>query len=644
MSIKNFKQKKFLISFFIFIISSKLFFTQANCANIVTHDKVTIYTNPKKGSNSFIQWGVFPPKNKEIRRITMNVTLAYPEDRAIAHWDYLDHINILRQGGVKGDSINFEIGRMLTPYGSNFKKGWNYTWKVDVTDFESFLRDSVEIEYNHTGYESKDLGWDLTIDFKIDFGPSIAKFISVEKLWDGSFQYGNPENDIEKSLASKEIVKAEGSSFGRLRIQHTGHGMDKENYCSEFCSRWREVIFDGDVIDHRDIWKDCGDNPLYPQGGTWIYDRGYWCPGDLQVPDIIDVQLTKSKHTINLDMEPFTANDVKQPREAITSYFFQFSEPTHNYDVAIEEILAPNKIDNYNRYNPTGFNAQIKIRNLGKENLRTLKITYKTDGFKKKTFNWKGDLTFYEDVFITLPGEIFAKAGLNTFTVTLSKPNGKKDEWKEDNKLSSEFYDIPTLPSKFVVDFLTNNKPEENSLFIVNCANDTVYLKSPEMLEPATNYSDTLDLAEGNYFLMLTDTTGDGLEFWFEPKSGYGRLRLKDVNGNLIHLFESDCGNGQFYGFRCDDDAVVDTTIEHLSVNIFPRMVTDYLSIYTTTNKTSTLKVKITKDGEYIEQHEYTNIKDSITGMDLHHLAKGRYVMEIYIDREHKMNRRFNRR
>ena len=39
---------------------------------------------------------LFPEKEKDVRRITMNVTLAYPEDRAIAHWDYADHINILR--------------------------------------------------------------------------------------------------------------------------------------------------------------------------------------------------------------------------------------------------------------------------------------------------------------------------------------------------------------------------------------------------------------------------------------------------------------------------------------------------------------------------------------------------------------------
>lgn len=630
-----------LISFLVLILMTSAVFSQTS--NIVTHNSLLINTDPSKGVKSFTRWGVFPDKTKDARRITMNVTLAYPKDRPIAHWDYMDRIKILRIGGVKGKNIDFEIGRMLTPYGSNFKEDWSYTWQIDVTDFGSFLRDSVEIEYLHSGYESPDLGWDLTIDFEFLFGPPVAKFISVEKMWDGNFQYGNPENDIEKSLKPIKVKTSKGASFGRFRIQHTGHGMDEPSGCSEFCSRWREFIVDGKVVDHRDLWKDCGENPLYPQGGTWIFDRAYWCPGDLQVPDIIDVQLTKSKHTLDLDMEPFTAKNTDQPKEQITSYFFQFAEPENINDVAIEEIIAPNKADNYNRYNPTGFNPRIKIRNLGKDNLKTLQINYKTVGFIEKSFTWNGDLAFYQATIVTLPGIIDAKSGNNTFSVVLAEPNGVEDEWDGDNNMESEFFDIPTLPSKIVVDFLTNNKPNENSLFVVNSANDTVFMKTPEMLEPATKYSDTLNLAEGNYYLMLTDSVGDGLEFWFQPKAGYGRLQLKDIKGNLINLFESDCGNGQFYAFRTDKEAVVDTTIEHLSVNIFPRMVKDDLSIFTTTNKTSTLKIRITKDGEYVESHEFTNIKESTTELDVKHLAEGRYVMEIYINGEHKMNRRFNK-
>jgi hypothetical protein len=635
---------KFIFLSFIIILFAKISVSKTNSINVISHNEVTIVTKPKKGFNSFKQWAVFPSENKEIRRIEMNLTLAYPKDRAIAHWDYMDRVKILRKGGVNGENIDFEIGRMLTPYGSNFKEGWSYTWNIDVTDFENFLRDSVEIEYIHTGYESPKLGWDLTIDFKVDFGPPVAKFVSVEKMWNGNFQYGNPDHDIENSLHPITIKKTEGSSFGRFRIQHTGHGMDRPSGCSEFCNRWRELVFDGEVVDKRDMWKDCGDNPLYPQGGTWIFDRAYWCPGDLQVPDIIDIPLTKSEHELDLNMESFTANNLKQPKEKIESYFFQFEEPTHKNDVTIEEIIAPNRVDNYRRFNPTGFNPRIKIRNLGKDNLRALNIIYRTVGFEETVFKWEGNLAFYEAAIITLPGEIFAKEGTNTFEVVLSDPNGIEDEWDADNIMQSEFIDIPNIPSKLVVDFLTNNKPKDNSLCIVNSANDTVFMKKPAMLDSLTRYSDTLNLPEGNYYLMLTDTAGDGLEFWFMPESGYGRLQLKDVNGNLVKLFESDCGNGQFFGFRSDNELVVDSTESHLSVNIFPRMVTDYLTIYTVTNKISTLKVRITKDGKFVEQHEYTNIKDSATGMDVRHLSEGRYVMEIFVDGEPKMNRRFNKR
>ncbi len=574
----------------------------------------------------------------------MHVTLAHPEDRAIAHWDYMDRIKILRTGGINGKSLDYEIGRMLTPYGSNFKEDWSFTWKVDVTDFEFFLRDSVEIAYIHSGYESPDLGWDLTINFEIDFGTPVANYISIEEMWIGSFQYGNPDNDIELSLSPKEIIRKAGSSFGRFRIQHTGHGMDQPNGCSEFCSRWRDVTFDGRLVDHRDIWKECGDNPLYPQGGTWIFDRGYWCPGDLQKPDIIDIPLTKPKHILDIDMEAFTANNIDQPKEVITSYFFQFSEPNNLNDVRIEEIISPNNTSNYNRFNPNGFNPSIVIRNVGKENLKKLTISYGTVGFDNSIYEWTGDLKFYEEAIITLSGEIKAADGLNTFVVNLSEPNGKADEWNDDNTLESNFYDIPTLPTQFIVDFLTNNRPSDNSLVIVNSKGDTVFSRLSSDLDSATNYLDTLKLKEGNYSLMLADTAGDGLEFWFMPRSGYGRINLKDINGNLIHLFESDCGSGIFYSFRCDEDVEVDTSVVHLAVNIFPRMVKDYLSVYTTTNKLSTLKIIITKDGDYIEQHEYTNIKESVTGMDVRHLDKGRYVMKIYINGEHKMNRRFNKR
>ena len=89
----------------------------------------------------------------------MHVTLGCPDTLPCAHWDYLDHITLLKSGGRNGRNLNYELGRMLTPYGSIYNKGWSFTWTADVTDFALELRDSVQIEYAHSGYEPQTVGW-----------------------------------------------------------------------------------------------------------------------------------------------------------------------------------------------------------------------------------------------------------------------------------------------------------------------------------------------------------------------------------------------------------------------------------------------------------------------------------------------------
>ena len=88
------------------------------------------------------------------------------------------------------------------------------------------------------------------------------------------------------------------------------------------------MIFNGKVIDRTDLWKDCGSNPLYPQGGTWVYDRGHWCPGDLQNPDCYDVKASPKESLIDIDMMPYVdfIGEV-DGKEAITAYLIQYKQP-----------------------------------------------------------------------------------------------------------------------------------------------------------------------------------------------------------------------------------------------------------------------------------------------------------------------------
>jgi len=604
-----------------------------NIINVTTHKRVFINTNMQEGKKSFFGWGVFPGTKEDVRRIKMQVTLGHPDSAAIAHWDYLDFIYLRRTGGKAGTTHDIELSRLITPYGSSFTNDWSFTWEVDVTDFASLLRDSVEIEYVHSGYEPDKLGWSLTVNFEILTGPAIANPISITELYKGVFPYGDINDPIENYLKPIPVTFADDAAFGRIRIQHTGHGFGPPDGCSEFCSRWREVIFNGKVIDRRDLWKDCGSNPLYPQGGTWVYDRGHWCPGDLQNPDCYEVKADPKESIIDIDMMPYVDSIGEvDGKEAITAYLIQYKQPNRRFDVAIEEIEAPTNKQLYGRRNPSVFRPVIRFRNVGSEPLKEVEIKYGTKGFKNKSYKWTGHLGFYEETTLVLPGPIEFNEGENVFEVELVKPNGKKDQWAADNRMSSTFKSLKTLPLDFVVAYKTNKKPEENRLFIINEKQDTVYQRNPQQCKPTMLYTDTVHLKPGLYEFELTDEGGDGLEFWAEPQQGYGYLRFLDTEGNILHHFISDCGNGQFLAFKATPEAKLDSTVSQNAFFIYPRRTRDKLELDAFLKSPQKLRVQFTADEVPVEIHEYTDFKSGTFEYNIGYLPKGRYIVEIYVD------------
>lgn len=603
---------------------------------VVTHNRKTIVTDPSKGENPYPAWGVFPDEDRAIRKILMHVTLGTPDSLPTAHWDYKDHITIRRTGGLRGDALNLEIGRMLTPYGSIYSTGWEFKWTVDVTDFSLVLRDSVEIEYNHTGYEPTTVGWALTIDFEIVEGPPHIIPLRIDPMWIGSYPYGDPENPISEVLKPIRFAPLENTVISRLRIQHTGHGMDEPRGCSEFCSRWRTILFNGQQVQHKDLWKECGDNPLYPQGGTWIFDRALWCPGDLQKPDVIDVYPVSGENEFAVEMEPYTATANIQAQENIASCLIQYTAPVSDYDVEVVDVLVPNDRPVYNRSNPKCFNPKIVIRNLGRQPLTSLNIRFGTEGFDMKTFTWKGSLPYYAEAEIELPGVIDFNPGRNQFKVMLDRPNGRRDAWEGDNILQVDFDAPRTLPEDLVIQYRSNNQPEENEVYIVNAAGDTLYYMGPKQTAQNTLYTDTLHLEAGLYEMFLVDTAGQGLEFWFMRHQGFGYLRILDLDGNLLHLFNPDCGNGEMLAFQTDPAFAWRPEETLYDFALYPKVVKEEFTLEVYAGHEVELEVVLKHEGVPVESHHYPKTKGGTFTYNIAHLPDNRYIAEVYINGELK--------
>ena len=247
---------------------------------VTSHNNITVVTNPNTGSNGYLSWAVFPSNATTYRKIILTLSHRCPSPMACGEWDYLDYVYLRRTGSVNNASQDIELARYITPYGNSFNSNFRSSWTLDVTDFAAFLHDSVEIEYIHTGYETNvGRGWVVNVEFATIEGIPVMAPISFKRLWHGSFPFGNASNPIENYLPADTTITNFNTANLRLKITQSGHGSDA-NYCAEFCSKTRSVYFDNNLVEIQPVWRLCGTNPLYPQGGTWVYDRANWCPGN----------------------------------------------------------------------------------------------------------------------------------------------------------------------------------------------------------------------------------------------------------------------------------------------------------------------------------------------------------------------------
>jgi hypothetical protein len=607
-------------------------------ANDTTHVQIlhpTVVTDPSKGVKEYTKWVMFPAQKEPVRKITLFVKFACPDSMRCADWDYSDRI-VLKRKGKDTTSLNYTIAHMLTPYGGAFSKTWSFQWQVNVTDFSLLLRDSVEIAYIHSGYEeNKDRGWKILLDFEIIKAPPVAEPIAIHKVYNDNYQYGNAAKNIEEALTPYRFIANKKTKQARLYVLQTGHGMDTAG-CGEFCSKYREIWWNNQLISKQDIWKKCGDNPLYPQAGTWLYNRANWCPGYLNQPEILNRPLLHDKENVfDINMQQYVTGDANV-NENIFAYIIEYKSPAAKNDVSLEHIAVPSLTQIYSRINPACMSPVVTIKNNGAAPLTSCMIKYGTTGFAMQTFLWKGNLSFNQSQEIILPGNVQSRKGTNQFVVELLRPNRKKDEYSADNKQISPFEAVAQHGKKIIVRLRTNAKPEENAYVIRNNIGEIIFERRLGSLQKDSLYNDTVALALGCYQFELIDTTGNGLEFWAAARDGWGSCKLLNENSEMIKDFESDFGSNLLYNFQvAEDEAKWSPVVSTPSLGVFPTQTRGKVSLDFFSNKLQNPIVQIIADGgnnEVVEEHKYYNIKQALFNYDLSYRPAQRYYLKVFVE------------
>ena len=470
--------------------------------------------------------------------------------------------------------MKFEIMSFVTPYGIGLDLGMaGKTWTFDLTDFSPVLRGKKRLSMEWGGQNQEE----MDIQFYFIVGSPPRNIIDIKQVWKvtkPSYSAINLNSEFE---ARQVPLNASGKAFA-IRSSITGHGQEgefipKNHYLDVNNNAYRASW---------QVWKECAGNPVYPQGGTWIYDRAGWCPGaptDLRITDIS--QHVSAGGTVRLDYGMQSASG--ESNYIVSHQLVTYGPVNKTLDASLAGIMAPTSAVEYERTNSICGNPTVIIRNTGSSELNNATITYWINGAQtKQSFNWTGSLDFLEEEVVVMPGD----AGLwkwmlpagNEFHAEISAPNGGADQNIYNNSMTSSFSIPEVLPGNFVVWFRTNKAASENSFFIEDMSGNAVLSRSG--FQNNTEYRDTLDLLTGCYRLVLEDSDHDGISFWANS-DGNGFMIITDVSGNVLRVLEPDFGAFSEFHFTTDFPLSHHDVrqIREKAFNVFPNPATTHFTL-----------------------------------------------------------------
>jgi len=560
---------------------------------------------------------------------------AKPENLLSEEGEILDSYEVSAQGSISIGSLDyfrkfpsrFEIMSFVTPYGIFLDLGEEgETWTFDVTDFAPILKGSKRMFLTLGGQNQEE----MDIKFVFIKGTPPREVKDIRQIWRAGRSVNNANIRSNASFEPVSYRLAEDGTYFKIRSAITGHGQE-----GEFIPRYHEVIVNEQNSNLWQVWKECADNPVYPQGGTWIYDRAGWCPGaptDVVHWDITD--LVEPGGIVNID---YTMNQATGDSRYIVSHqLVTYGPANFQHDARIADVMRPSDKIEYGRDNPVCNAPMIVLENTGAEILTSATISYRVRGGETLTYEWMGELAFLEreEIQLPLPDMSFWQgSGQQEFIVEVSNPNGQVDEYDNNNIYTSPF-EMPDMimEDKIRILTITNSLGYENSFRVLDFNQDTVFSRE-EMI--ANNiYEDEIELSDGCYTLEIDDTGDNGMEFWAQPSQGSGSLTILTEDQALIKNIDPDFGRRVSYSFVKGIFTNVEMQEpEEISFDIYPNPSSNLVNVKIAMNRSERLEIWISDiTGNIIARKKLGALHNGIVTFDLSDRPDGMYMCTVISD------------
>ena len=526
----------------------------------------------------------------------------------------------------------YEILSLVTPYGNGLDLGQEgVTFKIDVTDYAPILTGSKRMSLELGGQNQEE----MDIKFLFIEGTPTREVKNIQNIW--PFRRGVIDVILDDSAFEPRMVATsdEDDLQYKLRVAVTGHGQN-----GEFQPRNHFITAAGEQFNF-DVWKECSELPIYPQGGTWLFDRAGWCPGlptDVHEYDLTDLIQKGEPIRIDYGINGFTMTEANY---LVSAQLVTYGPPAFEVDAEVVEIIRPTTQLEHARLNPACNEPMVRIKNNGQKALTSMLIEYGEVGGEKKTRQWFGNLGYLETEDVSLPIEFLGfwneLEGTGTFEVSVSDVNGGADEHASNNYISSTFERPQVFDRPIQVQVRTNNEGSETSYTIKDTEGNIILERGN--LASNTTYTDQLQLPRGCYTFEINDTEDDGLFYWFweqvGPPRGRGSARLLEVFSNGIalpvHTFEPEFGRSARIDFSIP--AFVNTLeqgeIEFFS--LYPNPASETINLDLKGFEGDEFQIEILDINGKLVKTQRTTIfnKEHLETIDISTLPAGMYLKKV---------------
>jgi hypothetical protein len=646
--------KKLLLLLFAFT-SSIGFAADGDTSRVLAHQSTDL-----TWYKSYKDWAVFPASSSNWHEITLKYTMGCATG-GCSDWDYTTLVNLLVPTGDLDSNIasidttsnnpltidttwnvfpvkeRVELAKVITPYGGSLANNWTRTFSFDVSDYYTLLHDSLEIEVFYQGWSS---GFSATLEFIMIEGSPVRNVYKVENLYRGGFNYFSPAQFETNHMPARTLNLHNSATQFNLKMAPSGHGFINALNCAEFCNKDYLVYVDGQLVTQQAMWRDdCGMNGLWPQAGTWLYNRANWCPGDRV--NIYDHDLSASlpnASTIDIDIEAYnyTVPAGETPANYnMSAQLFHLGDFNQSLDLALEDIIYPSSNDEYARFNPICNSAKIRLKNKGATTITSAQINYGLKGNTNwQSFAWTGSLDPLASIEVELPMAQLSdwqssKSPLE-FMAQIERVNGTPgDSLNFNNIKSNKIALTEEFPANIRFELRTNNAATETFWSLENASGTVLY--SGDNYTNSTTYRDTFNLSPGCYMLLIGDRNNDGLSF-FGNNAGSGRVILRNIGGNFFNKTMNPNFGSELrqyftvgYGIGIEEQMLSET----LNWEVYPNPSQGEFSLFLPQEGQQEIKISlIAMDGTMVYQSQEELGPDKEITLQLNSLAAGVYLIK----------------